>query len=86
MSTAATGTSDSMRNLSQDKIKAVKLRVPPLAVQEDVVGRIEVEMMAAAQLERAIKGQQQASSSLRKAVLRDAMHGRLSLSDARKAA
>jgi type I restriction enzyme S subunit len=86
MSTAATGTSDSMRNLSQDKIKALTLRVPPLAVQEDLARQIEVEMAAALQLQGVITMQLKRSDSLRKAVLRDALDGRLSVADAKDAA
>jgi type I restriction enzyme S subunit len=86
MSIAATGTSDSMRNLSQDKIKALRLRVPELAVQEDLARRIEAEMGAAAQIQEAVARQLKASDSLRRSVLRDAMDGRLPLGDVRVAA
>lgn len=86
MSTAATGTSDSMRNLSQDKIRALKLRVPPLAVQEDLARQIEVEMAAASQLQGVIAMQLKGSDSLRKAVLRDALDGSLAVADAKDAA
>lgn len=77
MSAAATGTSDSMRNLSQDKIRAVRLRVPSLAAQHDIAQRIERELRAVTDLKGAILGHSRASGSLRRAIVRDAVTGRL---------
>lgn len=86
MSALATGTSDSMRNLSQDKIRAVRLRVPPLDEQERLARRISSELSMERRLGKMIADQQEASGSLRRAVLRDAMWGRLGRVDARNAA
>jgi type I restriction enzyme S subunit len=38
----ATGTSNSMRNLSQDKIRSAPIALPPLAEQRRIVAKIEV--------------------------------------------
>lgn len=86
LSALATGTSDSMRNLSQDKIRAVRLRVPSLEGQERLAQRIFGKLSAGRGLGESIADQQGATASLRRAILREAMWGRLSGVEARSAA
>jgi type I restriction enzyme S subunit len=40
----ATGTSDSMRNISQDVIKAIPLRLPPLPEQRQIAARLKAQL------------------------------------------
>ncbi len=40
----ATGTSDSMRNISQDVIKAIPLRLPPLPEQHQIAYRLKAQL------------------------------------------
>lgn len=86
MSALATGTSDSMRNLSQDKLRAIRLRVPPIDEQDRLARDIFRQLSMEQGLREAIAGQKEGIASLRRAVLRDAMRGRLGRDDARNAA
>lgn len=52
MSAVATGTKDSMRNISQEKVRAVKLRVPPLDEQRQIVAEIEERLSVVNALDR----------------------------------
>ena len=81
MSAAATGTSDSMRNISQDKVKAVWIRVPALAEQRRIVARIEEQLSAIDALRAAIERARRRSASLRRAVLERAFRGELAPQD-----
>ena len=77
MSAVATGTSDSMRNISQDKVKAVRLPVPPLDEQRRIVARVEEQLSAIDALRAAIERAQRRSAALRRAVLERAFRGEL---------
>lgn len=87
MSELATGTSDSMRNLSQDKLRALRLRVPPLHEQESMAAGLASSL----DLIRAAQGQvelvRRRARPLRQAVFAHYFHGRgisqpLTLTDA----
>jgi type I restriction enzyme S subunit len=76
-SKVATGSSNSMRNISQEKVRAVSLALPPLNEQRRIVAKIE-ELVSdldagVATLERARVNQKR----YRAAVLRAAVEGRL---------
>jgi type I restriction enzyme S subunit len=77
MSAVATGTSDSMRNISQEKVKAIRLRVPSLEEQRGIVAEVERQLSLAdavsTQGERAVRR----TSALRRSVLDQACGGRL---------
>jgi type I restriction enzyme S subunit len=77
MSAVATGTSDSMRNISQEKVKSVRLRVPPLEEQRRIVAEVEERLSAIDALRAAIERAQRRSASLRRAVLERAFRGEL---------
>lgn len=59
----ATGTSDSMRNISQDVIKAIPVRLPPLVEQRQIAARLKTQL---AEVETA---RQAAQAQVRDAVL-----------------
>lgn len=74
----ATGSSDSMRNLSQEKIRSAPLRLPPLPIQRRIVKKLD-ELLAQS---RAARGQLEAVPDLvetyRQSVLAAAFRGDLS--------
>jgi type I restriction enzyme S subunit len=77
MSLVATGTSDSMRNISQEKVRRLELRVPPLKEQLRIVDEIEqqlsrIEAVRAASAHALIR-----SDHLRRAILERAFSGQL---------
>jgi len=77
MSAVATGTSDSMRNISQEKVRAVRLRVPPVERQRRIVAEVERQLSVAdamaAEIDRALKR----SAALRRSILERAFSGKL---------
>lgn len=77
MSAVATGTKDSMRNISQDKVKAVRIRVPSLEEQQRVLATVEEQLSAIDALRTATDRTQRRSRSLRRAVLDRAFRGEL---------
>jgi len=77
MSAVATGTKDSMRNISQEKVKAVRLRVPPLNEQRRIVAEIEERLGAIDALRAAIERAQRKGAALRRSVLERAFRGEL---------
>ncbi len=77
MSAVATGTSDSMRNISQDKVKAVRLRVPPLPEQRRIVTEVESRLSSLDAARASIESAQRRSQSLRAAILARAFRGEL---------
>ncbi len=77
MSAMATGTSDSMRNISQDKVKAIRVRVPPLDGQRRVVQHIQGQLSGVHALDESLKHARHGSASLRRAVLQSAFRGEL---------
>ena len=77
LSAVATGTSDSMRNISQDKVKAARLRVPGLEQQQRIAAMIEEQRAGFAELRSAIERAQRRSASLRRAILERAFRGEL---------
>jgi type I restriction enzyme S subunit len=77
MSAVATGTKDSMRNISQEKVKAVRLRVPPLEEQRRIVAEIEERLGAIDALRAAIERAQRKGAALRRLILERAFRGEL---------
>lgn len=81
ISAAATGTKESMRNISQAKLRAVRLLVPPPSEQERIVAafdRYESVIAAAAASLQAADGK---SRALRSSVLKAAFEGSLEPQD-----
>lgn len=73
----ATGTSDSMRNLSQPKLAAAPIVVPPLSDQLVVAARIEALLTIADAIDRRVKGATARADKLPQAVLSKAFSGEL---------
>lgn len=77
ISAVATGTSDSMRNISQAKVRKLKLRVPPADVQERLAAEIREQRDQRTRLENDLETALGRSSALRRAILAAAFAGKL---------
>lgn len=73
----ATGNQESMRNISQERIRQVRIPLPPESEQEALVAEIESRMEYADQVDRSAESGLKRSSALRRAVLGSAFSGRL---------
>jgi type I restriction enzyme, S subunit len=77
MSLVASGTSDSMRNISQEKVRALRLRVPPLDQQRALADQITHQMEGASTSLSGIDAASRRTAALRRAILAAAFSGRL---------
>ena len=77
ISAVASGTSDSMRNVSQEKLRAVKLRVPTPERQAALAASVANELDRLAGLRNALAGVGAKADVLRQAVLASAFRGEL---------
>lgn len=82
ISAVATGTSDSMRNISQEKLRAVRLRVPEVSQQRAIAAEINRQLAAGNDLAAAADGALQKSAVLRRCILAQAFQGALVPQDA----
>ncbi|MHB8469038.1 MAG: restriction endonuclease subunit S domain-containing protein [Gaiellaceae bacterium] len=77
ISAVATGTSDSMRNISQEKLRAITLRVPRSDRQAAIAQRIESELQRIVDLRKALNAAERRASGLRRSILASAFRGQL---------
>jgi type I restriction enzyme S subunit len=77
ISAVATGTSDSMRNVSQEKLRAITLQVPPSDRQAAIAQRIESELQRIADLRKALNAAERRAYGLRRSILASAFRGQL---------
>ena len=77
LSAMATGTSDSMRNVSQDKIESVMLPLPPLPEQQQIISEAEQRLSIAQESESQMSANLKRSSRLRQSILKRAFEGKL---------
>jgi type I restriction enzyme S subunit len=77
MSRVATGTSDSMRNISQSKVRALRVRVPTLGRQEAIAAQVEDALMKCRQLEVEAKTVRARTGAARRSILAAAFSGKL---------
>jgi len=73
----ATGTSDSMRNISQPKIRALAIPVPSIDAQRQAVAAADAHLASIEALETFLSAGRQRQRALRSSVLRAAVSGRL---------
>ena len=76
MSAVATGTSDSMRNISQDKVKKIKLRVPTLDDQRRIAAELDRRLTLVAALAAGVERARHRGASLRRSILEHAFSGK----------
>lgn len=77
----ATGTSDSMRNISQPKLKALKITLPPIGLQAQLVGQVDQMMSQIEQLEKSLSDNRLSAQALRSSILAAAFSGKLAAQD-----
>lgn len=77
ISAVASGTSDSMRNVSQEKLRAITLRVPPSDCQAAIAQRIESELQRIVDLRKALNAAERRAYGLRRSILASAFRGQL---------
>lgn len=73
----ATGTKESMRNISQAKLREVAIPVPPPEEQVRIVAEVERQMSFVEACKRSVVAGLQQSAALRRSVLKAAFEGRL---------
>jgi type I restriction enzyme S subunit len=77
MSAVATGTSDSMRNISQEKVRRLRLRVPSHEEQKRLSKDIEMSLTLVESLSKTISSGLDRSRHLRMSILKTAFSGKL---------
>jgi type I restriction enzyme S subunit len=77
ISAVATGTSDSMRNISQEKLRQLRVHVPPLDEQRRLAESIREQLSAVERMEADLGTAQNRATALRRAVLAAAFSGQL---------
>lgn len=77
ISKKATGTSDSMRNISQDNVSAVLVALPPEEEQKIIVETVEGQLSIIDHLESELEAKLKTSQSLRQSILHHAFTGQL---------
>jgi type I restriction enzyme S subunit len=81
ISAVASGTSDSMRNISQQKLRAVRLRVPDVERQPTIAAEISRQLTVVADLAGAADSALRKSAALRRSILARAFRGELAPQD-----
>jgi type I restriction enzyme S subunit len=77
MSRVATGTSDSMRNISQEKLRFVLLLLPPVGEQREIVRETERRLSILEATEAATALGSKRANRLRQSILKEAFKGNL---------
>jgi len=77
MSLLATGTSDSMRNISQEKVRGLRIRVPEFHRQRVIANEIHMALDRRARLKAELAVASSRAASLRSAILAAALSGQL---------
>lgn len=73
----ATGTSDSMRNISQPKLKRLKIKTPSIEIQSAIIAEVDRVMSQMEQLDGSIGDSNRSAQALRTSILTAAFSGRL---------
>jgi type I restriction enzyme S subunit len=73
----ATGNQESMRNIGQDRIRQIRVPVPPLAEQQRIVAEVERRLSVLDEVERQVEVNLARCGRLRQAILKRAFEGRL---------
>lgn len=73
----ATGNQESMRNIGQDRIRRIRLLLPPLQEQQRIIAEVERVLSVADETEQAVRFQLRRAQRLRQSVLKRAFEGKL---------
>ena len=77
MSAVATGTSDSMRNISQEKVRRLRVRVPEPDVQQSLAARLARGLSVLDSFQASVESAAQRGTALRRSILESAFCGEL---------
>lgn len=78
----ATGNQESMRNIGQDRIREIRIPIPPLAEQRRIVAEIERRLSIADGVEKTVMQSLAQAKRLRQSILKRAFEGGLVAQDA----
>ncbi len=73
----ATGNQDSMRNIGQDRIRQIRIKLPPLAEQSRIVSEVERRLSVVEEMEATVEANLQRATRLRQSILQRAFAGEL---------
>jgi type I restriction enzyme S subunit len=73
----ATGNQESMRNIGQDRVRAIRIPLPPLAEQRRIIDKLEAHMAGLHAVESELARAQTRAARLRQAILKKAFEGKL---------
>jgi type I restriction enzyme S subunit len=73
----ATGTSDSMRNISQPKLRALRVTLPPVQIQARLIAEVDRIMSQMERLGGSLNGNRRSAQALRSSILSAAFSGKL---------
>jgi len=73
----STGNQESMRNIGQDRIRQIAIRLPPLEEQKRLVAEIEHRLSVSTKTSAAVTGIRRRAEALRQAILQKAFSGHL---------
>jgi len=73
----ATGNQDSMRNIGQDRIREIRIPLPPLSEQKEIVNEVERLLSVADAIEETVRQSLKQATRLRQSILKLAFDGRL---------
>jgi type I restriction enzyme S subunit len=71
----ATGNQESMRNIGQERIRQIRIPLPPLAEQHRIVAEVDRRLSIAREIEAEVDANLKRSQALRRAVLARAFGG-----------
>ncbi|HVZ75210.1 MAG TPA: restriction endonuclease subunit S [Polyangia bacterium] len=77
-----TGNQESMRNISQDRIRQIAIKVPPLTEQRRIVAEVERRLSVVDELDALVTANLQRATRLRQSILQRAFSGTLVTSKA----
>jgi type I restriction enzyme, S subunit len=73
----ATGNQESMRNIGQERIRQIAIKLPPLAEQTRIVAEVERRLSVVEELEAVVSANLQRAGRLRQSILQKAFSGEL---------
>jgi type I restriction enzyme S subunit len=77
----ATGNQESMRNIGQDRIRAIRIPLPKIAECSQILDAVEAAMISADVVELSVRAQILRGGRLRQSILKRAFEGKLVLQD-----
>lgn len=73
----ATGNQESMRNIGQDRIRQIRIPLPPFAEQQRIVAEVERRLSVIDEIESVVEANLKRAAALRQSILKRAFEGKL---------